>query len=122
MSIHRYLLYLPIYLLPLFCGLAFSKKTDSLSGNEGNYSEPPILKVESSVFSFLILDSIPMGEIKWGTEVRLLPGQHRIQIHNIGVKHFDTTITLEPGTTLYKKTFPEREDPNFFDSKKKKKK
>jgi hypothetical protein len=111
-----------LHSLLLFLGSGYSQKADSHPGSEALYPGSAILKVESSIFSFLILDSIPMGKITRGTEIRLLTGPHRIQIHNVGSVHFDTTITLGPGMTLYKRTFREREDSDFFKRGQKKKK
>jgi len=85
------------------------EKVSGVSGKVALTTEPAILRVEASVFSFLILDSIPMGKISDRNEYRLLPGTHTLQIHNIGCKHFDTTLTLGPGPFLFKKFFSERE-------------
>jgi hypothetical protein len=101
-------------------GISDSRKSDSLQNIIETFQEPTVLIIEASIFSYLILDSVPMGQIRNGYKYQLIPGSHRIQIHNIGCSHFDTTITLSPGVTRFKKSFPERE--NGIANKKGKKK
>jgi hypothetical protein len=118
----RDILTILILFIPQSCESDRQGKTDATSGKEIYSGEPAILKVNASMFSFLILDSIPMGKITHGSEYRLLPGTHRIQIHNIDCEHFDTSITLKSGTFSFTKLFPEREGYRPINHGRKKKK